>query len=521
MTPLSFAASTSSALGRAGALAVLLALAGTASAQVVFQAPVTSMPCELARSLALGDVDGDGRLDAITGSANPGIQPALSRGQGGGHFAAPVALTSFFGGARVLRLADFDEDGHLDALAGNSDAGSSNFTVHLGDGRGGFGPPTGVALAGELPGSADVGDFDGDGHLDLAIANRPTFQQAASVLVLLGTGDGGFGPQLPVHTLTSADMLTFSPRLLAGDTDGDGLDDIVLAGVTAAHGVLRSLGSGRFAPVACAGGCATTLSASELADFNGDGRMDLLSPQAVLLGQPDGGLQAAGSLPLGGNPTCATAGDFDGDGALDVALGRSGGIVIPVSSTAFVRGNGDGSFASTEVVVSNVAGSELSAAAGDLDDDGRQDVIVLGGGATTGSSRLNALLNHTYPAGSPFTDLGGQLQGLGGYPIQLASGTLIAGQPFSFKLANVISGQQAWHVVGFTQLNAPFKGGTMVPHPVLLSGPFAANSSGVLNLAGNWPAGGSGLSLYLQFWCPNFLGFGTFSASSGVRAQIP
>jgi hypothetical protein len=61
----------------------------------------------------------------------------------------------------------------------------------------------------------------------------------------------------------------------------------------------------------------------------------------------------------------------------------------------------------------------------------------------------------------------------------------------------------------------------MVPNPFLINGPFAANAQGVLNLAGNWPAGGSGVALYAQFWVPNFLGFGTFSASSGVRAQIP
>ena len=503
-------------------LAVSLVLAAPAATQIVFQAPIGSTPCEFAQSVVLGDVDEDGHLDAITSTGSAGTQPALSMGLGDGHFAAPQPLTTFFFGGGVSRLADFDEDGHLDALSANGDIGSSSFAVQFGDGQGGFGLPLAVNLADELPGDADVGDFDADGHADIAILNRPTFQQSASLLVLLGLGDGSFAAPITLATLTKTEVPGFTGTLQAGDTDGDGLDDLVLVGVNFANGVLRSVGGGRFEPVACGGGCVLPGTGSALADFNGDGRLDLLSPTTVLLAQPDGSLQLGGSLPLGGIQISAAPGDFDADGALDVALGNSGGLngFFP-STIAFVRGHGDGSFDSTKVVVSSVGGSAGHLATGDLDGDGRQDLAVAGFSSTPGGSRLSALLNHTYPAGSPFTDLGFQSQGLGGYPIQLASGTLVAGQPFSFKLVNVIGGQPAYHVVGFTQLNAPFKGGTMVPNPFLVNGPFAASPSGVLNLAGNWPAGGSGVTLYAQFWVPNFLGFPTFSASSGVRAQIP
>ena len=118
-------------------------------------------------------------------------------------------------------------------------------------------------------------------------------------------------------------------------------------------------------------------------------------------------------------------------------------------------------------------------------------------------------------------DKGGALGGSNGYPIQIASGTLLAGQPFSFRLASGPPSGQAFHIVGLSQLAAPFKGGTMIPNPILINGPFGLNAAGQLNLAGLWPAGGSGLTLWVQYWMPNGGGPAGFVASTGVRAQIP
>ena len=160
-----------------------------------------------------------------------------------------------------------------------------------------------------------------------------------------------------------------------------------------------------------------------------------------------------------------------------------------------------------------------SLAVADVDLDGRPDVLAAR--LVDHNQSLTTLLNHTYPAGSPFTDLGGALGGSNGYPIQLASGTLVAGQPFSFKLANGPPSEAAYHIVGLSQLAAPFKGGTLIPFPHLVNGPLPLNAAGGLSVAALWPAGAAGLTLWLQFWMPNGGGPAGFVASSGVRAQIP
>ena len=98
---------------------------------------------------------------------------------------------------------------------------------------------------------------------------------------------------------------------------------------------------------------------------------------------------------------------------------------------------------------------------------------------------------------------------------------VVPGTPFSFRLLNGVPTGSAFHFVGLAALNAPFKGGTMIPVPQLVNGPFPLDGTGALTLAGTWPAGGSGLTLWAQFWMPNGGGPVGFIATSGVRAQIP
>ena len=101
------------------------------------------------------------------------------------------------------------------------------------------------------------------------------------------------------------------------------------------------------------------------------------------------------------------------------------------------------------------------------------------------------------------------------------TGSFATGTPFSFALHGAVPGVFAYHVIGISQLNAPFKGGTMVPAPLLLSGPFLVSAQGELLLAGNWPAAPSGLALVLQFWFADAAGPKGFAASSGVEIVLP
>jgi hypothetical protein len=77
-------------------------------------------------------------------------------------------------------------------------------------------------------------------------------------------------------------------------------------------------------------------------------------------------------------------------------------------------------------------------------------------------------------------------------------------------------------VVGFSGLFAPFKGGTLVPKPDLLLGPFPTSGAGQLVLPGTWPAGLPGLlTFWFQAWIQDPAGPVGFAASNGVTAFTP
>jgi hypothetical protein len=89
--------------------------------------------------------------------------------------------------------------------------------VLLGYGDGGFGLPVSYGV-GVLPFAVSADDFNGDGHLDLAVANA----MDGTVSVLLGYGDGGFGTQRPIPTCTSPKMV------LSADFNRDGNPDLAV-----------------------------------------------------------------------------------------------------------------------------------------------------------------------------------------------------------------------------------------------------------------------------------------------------
>ncbi|HZL98876.1 MAG TPA: VCBS repeat-containing protein [Planctomycetota bacterium] len=496
----------------------------SAAAQLVFEPPAAVDSTAFAKRVLVGDLDEDGLLDLVTSRYSFFLSfgvPVLNLGLGDGEFGAPLPLNV----AVVFRLADFDADGHLDLLVGGG--GSSNqqaVSVRFGDGQGGFGPALGISdsSSGQDPDDAAVGDFNADGALDVVIHKGIEPFLLGRITVVFGHGDGSFDPPVIVVPFAGLDF-GHTGRIEVGDTNGDGLHDIVY---TTGHSspVLLGQGDGTFSFAPCTDpGCGLTTDRDfVLVDVNGDGRDDAVTNQRVLLAQPDGTLGAGQVFPTFFVPFAVAVGDLDDDGVADVVLGRNGipaeqDITATLGDLLALRGNGDGTFQTGSLVVSHVP-QPRSLALGDLDGDGRTDVAVA---AFQPSHGTRVLLNHTYESGSPFLDLGGALAGSNGYPIQLASGTLVAGQPFAFKLHAGPPGGLGFHIVGLSRIDAPFKGGVMIPMPNLINGPFPLGAAGELTLAGNWPAGGSGLTLYAQFWMPNGGGPFGFVASSGARAQIP
>jgi hypothetical protein len=175
--------------------------------------------------IAVGDFNGDGKLDAIVasesgGSSGLGVSGlGVSLGIGDGTFtpanSSPISLGQSLS---AIVVADFNRDGKLDVAV--TDSSTNDVYIVLGNGDGTFGAPTAIAV-GNAPDAIVAGDFNNDGKLDLAIANSAD----NTVTLLLGNGDGKFtqaaGSPYPVGK--------FPYQIVAADFNGDGKLDLALA----------------------------------------------------------------------------------------------------------------------------------------------------------------------------------------------------------------------------------------------------------------------------------------------------
>ncbi len=454
----------------------------------------------------LGDLDGDGDLDAIvtTGAGAGGfLQRFLN--DGAGTF-APMTVIQGFPGPMAAALHDMNGDGRLDYILA-----FSNMTIVLwGDGAGGFegnttlGPNT-------SPRRLAVGHMNGDAVPDLVVATSgaPIFGIPSRLQVWSGSGTG-------FALSTSLVLASDAQDLDLADLDGDGDLDVIapVAGVVRVH-----LGDG-------AGGLADgvaltgTVSATRLVagDVDQDGDIDLvlgsLSPQVQVLHNDGAGAFLPGASFTAGTFGAEPAlGDLDGDGLMDIVLSDSGFAFVP--QLVVWRGLGGGVFEEDVHVTAPTSAAGGTLLIGDLDGDSLPDVL-------TGSGGLASFLNRTYGAGSPFFDLGHALPGTHGYPVQLAEGTLVGGTPYAFKLLNGLPTMPATLVLGFSQLDLPHKGGVMVPSPDLLFYGNLMDAQGAFTIAGSWPAGlPSGVSLYLQWWFADAGVANNRGATSGLRLTTP
>jgi hypothetical protein len=266
-------------------------------------------------ALAVADFNGDGHLDIIT--LNNSATFSLLTGDGSGGFAlaagSPVALQSY---STSLAVGDFNGDGSPDLAITMASGG---LTVLLGNGNGGFtAAPGGTVGTGTRPASVAVGDFNGDGILDIAIGN----QLSNNVTVLLGNGSGGFSA-----AVGSPLAVGNTPMSVAiGDFNGDGNQDLAIANNLSSNvTVLLGNGVGAFIPASGSPFSVPIPNSVAVGDFNGDGYQDLAVANApnnvtVLLGNGSGGFASpTGRFTTDVSPVSILVADFNGDGIADIA----------------------------------------------------------------------------------------------------------------------------------------------------------------------------------------------------------
>jgi hypothetical protein len=280
------------------------------------------------RLVAAGDFNGDGKLDLFTGCDNSdGFDIAL--GNGDGTFRSPGACTAGFVDLAVV--VDLDGDGKLDIVTDRSDpvtslSAVSNTYVLLGNGDGSF--RVSKARDGLL---IAVGDFNSDGKPDLLSWCSPsTGSMPTSMGVSLGNGDGTFAAancSLPLAGAAVPVMLDGSSHvgLAATTSKWDSRPWVAGDAVT----LFRGDGGGGFTqgPVYCAANRPWSMVAG---DFDGDGKVDVVTAGgdlSLVLGHGDGTFDASRPFAAGGAAWTVVSGDFNSDGRLDLAVTGTDGTV--------------------------------------------------------------------------------------------------------------------------------------------------------------------------------------------------
>jgi hypothetical protein len=296
---------------------------------------------------------------------------------------------------QAVVTADFNNDGKLDLATSNYDqaTGDGSVSVLLGNGDGSF-QPAQTSATGQYPNSLAAGDFNADGKIDLATANYD-YSDDNDVSILLGKGDGTFAAPA---ALSVSDAYSWS--IATGDLNADEKLDLVVTSDDEYLGgyvsVLLGHGDGSFAAPITYDSYYGQLYSPTLADFNGDGNVDVavagwqMYGALVYLGNGDGTLQQPSDFATDRGSNSVAAGDFNGDGKLDLV--SASGYSDTSHSVSMLLGNGNGTFQTARFFAAG--NGPASATASDVNGDGKLDLVLTNGGSTSSPGGVSVLLGN-------------------------------------------------------------------------------------------------------------------------------
>jgi hypothetical protein len=337
------------------------------------------------------DLTGNGNLSLAVVSQFSNLVSILSSDFGGPFIPGPSYPTGNQPWGIVA--ADFFGTGVPDLAITNSS--DNSITILLANGDGTFRPGTTISLPGVFPTGLVAGDFNRDGKIDLAVVNTCGIggacfpvaepQGPGTVTILLSNGDGTF--TVSPATLTTGNV----PYSIAtADFNGDGVLDLVVANSGSANvSVFMGNGDGSFVPANSLPFSGISPSAIAIGDFNSDGNLDLAvtnsgdNTVAILLNQGCTNLPLASCtfaltnappVAVGANPSAIATADLNADGFLDLVVTNAG-----TSSVTVLLGDGTGAFQAAVPQGAfdfSTGASPQGLVVGDFNQDSRLDIVT-------------------------------------------------------------------------------------------------------------------------------------------------
>ncbi|HUB52545.1 MAG TPA: VCBS repeat-containing protein, partial [Terracidiphilus sp.] len=477
------------------------------------------------QSIATGDFNNDGIPDlAVANSGSGTVNILLGNGDGTFRQAnnSPVTVGEY---PWSIAVGDFNGDGNTDLAVANY--GSSSVSILLGNGDGTFapGPDSPISLPG-APGTIVTSDFNDDGIADLAVlAPAPN----GTVTILLGFGNGAFA-QAPGNPLSIA----YAYSLAATDFNSDGIPDLIVLSTIGTATIQLGNGNGTFTQSGSAFSIGNSPDAVAVGDFNGDGISDLAiidwggNAVRILLGKGNAKFSEGPPIAVGNEPSSIAIGDFNGDGFEDLAISNEEDQTVTI-----LLGSGNGTFTQASASPVKQAGTPVSIVAADLNGDGFWDFAVADQDNSVAVAELSQL-TETVTATSSGISVSGSpsshsvvanYSGDGNYASSTSFATALRAQPLTPTVAVTPSAATISTIDPLT-VTIDVSGGNGNPVPagsVQLSGggytsAAAALSSGIATI--NVPAGvlATGADTFTAAYAPDAASSPTYSSSSGTTS---